>query len=55
MHKYYYQNMEVHLGIKTGPSQNGVMDHTMVIKPMKVYPLWYQLKVQIVYKTPLND
>mgnify|MGYP006873050225 CR=1 FL=1 len=38
--------MEVHLGIETYPSQKGVKDHTMVMKPIAVYPLWYQLKVQ---------
>ena len=38
--------MEVHLGIETYLSQKGVKDHTMVMKPIAVYPLWYQLKVQ---------
>ena len=46
--------MEVHLGIETGPSQYGVKDHTIVMKQTKVHPLWYQMKVQNVYKTPLN-
>ena len=39
MHNYYHQNMEVHLGIETGPSQYGVKDHTMVMKQTKVHPL----------------
>ena len=38
MHNYYHQNMEVHLGIETGPSQYGVRDHTMVMKPIKSEP-----------------
>ena len=38
--------MEVHLGIETGPSQYGVKDHTLVMKPIKVNSLWYQLQVQ---------
>ena len=46
--------MEVHLGIKTSPSQNRVKDHTMVMKPIKMNSLWYQLQVQYVYNTPLN-
>ena len=46
--------MEVHLGIETNPSQNGVKDHTMVMKPLKVHLPWYELKVQNVYNTPLN-
>ena len=38
MHNYYHQNMEVHLGIESGPSQYGVRDHTMVMKPIKSEP-----------------
>ena len=43
--------MVEHLKIETGPSQYGVKDHTKVMKPIYVYSLWYQLKVQLVYKT----
>ena len=46
--------MEVHLGIEASPSQYGVKDHTMVMKPIKVHPLLYKLKVQNMYNTPLN-
>ena len=35
----YHQNTEVHLGIEIYPSQKGVKDHTMVMKPIAVYPL----------------
>ena len=37
-HNYYHQNMEVHLGIETNPSQYGVKDHTMILKPIKSVP-----------------
>ena len=46
--------MVEHLKIETDPSQFGVKDHTKVMKPIQANPLWYQLKVQNVYKTPLN-
>ena len=46
--------MEVHLGIEIGPSQYGVKDHIMVMKPIKVNPLWYQMKVQNV-SNPLEN
>ena len=44
--------MEVHLGIETDPSQKGVKDHKMVMKPLEVYPLWYKWKFKYVYKHP---
>ena len=46
--------MVEHSKIETGPFQYGVKDCTKVFKPQRVHPLWYQLKVQYVYNTPLN-
>ena len=50
-HNCFHQKMVEHSKIETGPSQYGVKDRTKAFKPQRVHPLWYQLKVQIVWNT----
>ena len=46
--------MVEHSKIETSPSQYENKDRTKVFKPQRMYLLWYQMKVQNVYNTPLN-
>ena len=46
--------MVEHSKIETSPSQYEIKDRTKVFKPQRMYLLWYQMKVQNVYNTPLN-